>query len=226
MKAKISQWLTIILALGFLCMTAYAQNLVADRDYAVIEPAFATGNPDKIEVIEFFSYACNHCNDLHPLSTAWSRNLPKDVVFKRIPVGGSHFYTMMARTFYALEALGELGRLDSTIFGALHGRRQAFNSENSMIRWLASQGVNESQFRELFSSFAIDSKVRRGDQLASMARVRGVPSLVVDGRYLILAKEARTFADLLALTDRVIEKRRTGRRKTVDDSTAATPRAT
>jgi len=213
MKAKISRWLAIILTLGFSCMTAYAESLVVDRDYAVIEPALKTDHPDKIEVIEFFSYACNHCSDLYPIITSWSRKFPNDVVFTRVAVGGGHFYTMMARTFYALEALDERKRLDSALFGAIHGRRQAFNNENSMIRWLVSQGVNEGKFRELFSSFAIDSKVRQGDKLANMAKIRGVPSLVVDGRYLILTREAMTFGDLLALTERVIEKRRAERRK-------------
>ena len=39
----------------------------------------------KIEVLEFFSYGCPHCNDFNPLIHAWAL-LPADVVFRKVPI--------------------------------------------------------------------------------------------------------------------------------------------
>ncbi len=85
MKKYVSAWLTAI-SLVLLALPAQAQ-LVANRDYVIIEPAQLTDNPSKIEVIEFFNYGCPHCNDLHPNILKWAAKLPSDVAFKRLPVG-------------------------------------------------------------------------------------------------------------------------------------------
>ena len=55
------------------------------------------------------------------------------------------------------------------------------------------------------------SKTKRADQLAQSSKIRGVPALVVDGRYLVTGKEIKTQADQLALTDKIISKVRAER---------------
>ena len=90
-----------------LALPAQAQ-LAAGVDFAEIKPPLQVDNPAKIEVVEFFSYACPHCNDLNPIVKKWAAKLPADVAFKRVPVSfNSPFYQLMARLYYALEAIGE-----------------------------------------------------------------------------------------------------------------------
>ena len=111
MKRIATAWLA---ALGFLLLVAtlptYAQP--AGRDYVTIDPPLNSDSPGKIEVIEFFSFACPHCNDLQPLLNTWETKLPRDVVFKRVPVVFNPFYQLMAKLYYALEITGDLARLD------------------------------------------------------------------------------------------------------------------
>jgi len=71
------------------------------------------------------------------------------------------------------------------------------------------KGADAKKFSDAFSSFGVDSKAKRGDQLAASAKIQGVPSLLVDGRYLVIGQG--THADLLALTDKVIDKARSER---------------
>jgi hypothetical protein len=40
-------------------------NLQAGKEYKAINPPLPAAK-DKIEVLEFFSYGCNHCSDFHP----------------------------------------------------------------------------------------------------------------------------------------------------------------
>ena len=109
MNTRSARWLAA-LSLVLLTFSAQAQGpspLAASRDYVVIEPALLTDNPAKIEVIEFFSYACPHCNDLSPHIAQWAAKLPADVVFKRIPVGFNNpSYQLMAKLYYTLDAIG------------------------------------------------------------------------------------------------------------------------
>lgn len=210
----ITKWYAVIAVMLFgLALPIQAQQqLVVGRDYVAIEPVQLTDNPAKIEVIEFFSYACPHCSDLAPYIDKWAAKLPADVVFRRIPVGfNSPFYQNMARLYYALEAIGELQRLDEAVFNAIHVRGLKLIDEKSIAEWVTGQGVDAKKFSDAYNSFGVISKTRRADQMAQSARISGVPSLVVDGRYLVTGKEVRTHADLLALTDQVIAKRRAER---------------
>ena len=122
MKRIVSTWFAAI-GLSFLAFTlpAQAQQAVAGKDYVAIDPPITTESPGKIEVIEFFSYGCPHCFSLNPSLERWADKLPADVSFQRVPVSFNQpYYQTLARFYYALEALGELKRLDNAVFSAIH----------------------------------------------------------------------------------------------------------
>jgi thiol:disulfide interchange protein DsbA len=58
----------------------------------------------------------------------------------------------------------------------------------------------------------MQSKVQRADQEAAAARISGVPSLAVDGKFLINNEAAGNYEELLKLTDAIIEKARKERK--------------
>ena len=201
--------LVVIGAAALIPLTATAQaQLVKGSDYAVIDPAVPPETQDKIEVTEFFSYACPHCSDLNPLIHDWAAKQPEDVVFKRVAIPGSPFYALMSRLYYSLETTGDLARLDSSIFNALHGKGLKLIDAKSITDWVVSQGVDAQKFTSAFNSFGVDSKIKRAGQLAQAARIQGVPAIIVDGRYSVVGKNVKSFKELLALTDKVIEMRR------------------
>jgi thiol:disulfide interchange protein DsbA len=201
-------WLSALsFGLCLLSLPTQAQ-LVAGRDYSVIEPAQSTDDPGRIEVIEFFSYACPHCNDLNPLIQKWVGSLPRDVLFKRVPVSFNPFYELMAKLFYTLDATGDLARLDTDLFKAIHEKGLKLVSEKSIADWAVSQGVDARRFSEAWNSFSVNSKMKRADQIARGHRIQGVPAIAVDGRYLIGGKDLQ---ELLRLSSQVIENRRAER---------------
>ena len=212
MMKHLGGWLAVVTVV-FLAFAAPAQaQLVAGRDYTVIEPPQPTDSPSTIEVVEFFSYACPHCSDLNPLVKKWAAKLPADVAFKRVPVSfNSPFYQLMAKLFYTLDAIGEMERLDAAAFDAIHVKGLKLIDEKSVQEWAVSQGVDAKKFSDAFKSFSTDSNVKRADQLSRAAKIPGVPALVVDGRYLVVGKNVKNHDELLALTEKVIDKARTER---------------
>ena len=209
------------LTVGLLVIAVPAQaQLVAGRDYAVIDPVQPTDDPSKIEVVEFFSYACPHCNDLNPVIHKWAEKLPSDVVFKRVPVSFNPFYELMAKLFYSLETTGDLARLDTPLFNAIHVKGLKLINEKSITEWVTSQGVDALKFGEAWKSFNVNSKTKRADQMARNFRIQGVPAVAVDGRYLVGGKSLQ---DLLELTDKIIEKRRAERNPTANKPVAKAP---
>ena len=182
------------------------------KEFKMISPALASPK-DKIEVIEFFSYGCNHCSDFHPLISKWAEKLPKDVSFRRVPVSFNRpEWARLAKIYYALEATGDLAKLDAAVFMAIHEQRVQFKTDEAVFAWVASKGADAKKFAEAFSAFSMQAKIQRADQDATAARIGGVPALAVDGKFLINNEAASNYEDLLRITDSVIAKARQERK--------------
>ncbi len=178
-------------------------------NWSAIVPALPGDSPGKIEVLEFFSYGCPHCNDFNPLVSRWAAKLPKDVAFHRVPITfGRAAWSNLSRLYYALEATGELARLDQAVFDAIHGQHKNLFTEKAALDWLASQKVDSAKFRDVFHSFAVETRLARAEQLAKLYKVEGVPQLTVAGRYAVLGQSAKSQPELLAIADALIVKAR------------------
>jgi len=185
-------------------LPSFAQ--VAGKDYTPISPAQPTEDPAKIEVLEFFSYGCPHCADFNPLLTAWLGKQSPDVVVKKVPVTfGRGAWANAAKLFYTLEITGDLHRLESDIFKAIHQERVNLFDEKAMTEWVVKKGVDQKKFSETLVSFGVASKVRRGDQLAQAYKIQGVPSLSIEGKYMV---GGEGFNQVLANADKLIAKSR------------------
>lgn len=191
-------------AAAALSLPAFAQT--AGKDYNPVNPPQPTDDPAKVEVIEFFSYGCPHCSDFNSLLGAWAAKLPADVVFRKVPVSfGRAAWGNIGKLYYALETTGDLARLDSAIFKAVHEERVNLFDERTMSEWVVKRGVDPKKFADAYGSFGVMSKMKRADQLTQAYRIPGVPAVVVDGKYLVNGKD---FNEQLAIADKLIAKAR------------------
>jgi thiol:disulfide interchange protein DsbA len=216
MHKRFTGWFAA-LALVLLAAALPAQaQITAGREYKAIEPALATDNPAKIEVIEFFSYGCPHCSELNPTASKWSAKLPSEISFKRIPITFSRApWANLAKLYYALETIGELEKHDAAVFDALHAKGLKLFDDKSILEWVSARGIDSKKFTDAYNSFGVISKVKRGDQMAQAYKIEGVPALAVDGKYLVLnegiTQGITRHDDLIARTDKVIDKARSER---------------
>jgi protein dithiol oxidoreductase (disulfide-forming) len=181
-------------------------------DYLALDKRVSVDAPQgKVEVIEFFWYSCPHCNAFEPKLEAWSKKLPADVVFKRVPVAFRDDFVPQQRLFYTLEALGKLGELHTKVFQAIHADRQAINREDLILDWAAKQGLDQAKFKELYNSFSISTKARRATQLQDAFKVQGVPAIGIAGRYYTDGTMAGTLDRALQVTDYLIAEARKSR---------------
>lgn len=201
--------LTALFAAG-----AQAQQLESGKHYTAITPPQASQAPGKIEVVEFFSYGCPHCADFNPLIKDWAAKLPADVSFRRVPVTfGRPAWARLAKIYYAIEATGTVGTLDQAVFDAIHGQRINFATDEAVMQWVAGKGMEPKKFSDAFNGFSINSQVQRGDQETAAYRVSGVPAIAVDGRFMMKNEAAANYADLLRMTDAMIQQVRAEKRK-------------
>ena len=183
--------------------------LAQDSGYTKLATPVPTAGDGKIEVIEFFSYGCPHCNDFEPLLDAWARKLPEHVNFTRVPITFNRDqWTQYARIYYTLEAMGQLDRLHVKSFEAVHLKRLPIHKEEALLGWIAEQGVDRNKFAETSKSFGVQSKLQRANQIAASYKVDGVPMLAIDGRFAVSPSTAGDFANMLKVTDSLIAQSR------------------
>lgn len=177
-------------ALGLVAGAAQAQQLRLGQEYTLLNPPQVSQGGGKVEVIEFFSYACGHCYKLEPFLESWAKKLPPDVVFKRVPGVGSASWTQLALLFYSLEAMGKLDPVHVKAFDAIH--RDNTNLSNPKVResWLAAQGIDVAQYNAVEKSFTVQSKLARANQLMGAYKVDGVPMIIVNGKYITSTSHA------------------------------------
>jgi protein dithiol oxidoreductase (disulfide-forming) len=163
-----------------------AAEPVEGRDYRRIQSASPPENAGKIEVVEFFSYACPHCAQFNPQITQWAEKLPSGVVFKRVPVLFNRApWANLAKLYYALEVMGELPALDQAVFTAMHKDGENLADPRALNEWLVKKNVNIQKFNEAYNAFGIGARVKRGDQMSRDYAVDGVPAIAVNGMYMI-----------------------------------------
>lgn len=167
-----------------------------------------SSSPDKIEVAEVFWYGCPHCYNLEPVIKEWASRLPADVSFVRIPVMWNPTNEIHARVFYTAEALGKLDEISNAMFRAIHLENRMLTEEREIQRLFEQHGVPAATFNQTFRSFGVESQLRRAKDLTTRYRVRGVPLLVINGKYTTDGPEIRNQQEMLALAEELIERER------------------
>jgi thiol:disulfide interchange protein DsbA len=186
---------------------AYAE-IKEGRDYRLVPFPQPVANPAKIEVLEFFWYACPHCNDVQPALKKWKATMAKDVEFRMMPAVFRANWEPLARAYYALDALGIESRLHDKIYDAIHRDQINLSEEKALVDWMAKQGVDRQKFADAYNSFAMQSKIARSRQAGRDYDIHGTPSLVVDGKYVTSPAMTGSNEAVIPVLNELIEKAR------------------
>jgi len=162
----------------------------------------------KIEVVEVFWYGCPHCYDFEPFLEDWLKNKADDVEFKRMPGIFRENWIPHARAYYTALELGVLDAVHRPLFEAIHRHRQQLNSQSQLRKLFAENGVDEDAFDKVYESETVTDKVKKALLMGRRYQIRGVPSIVVNGKYLTGASIAGSFENMLKATDELVARER------------------
>jgi thiol:disulfide interchange protein DsbA len=197
----------LLAVLALLCATSVQAEVVAGKDYKVLNPPQPTSGK-KVQVQEFFFYGCSHCFHLHPLLSAWEKKMPKDVEFQYVPTIFNEAWEPMAHTYYALEAMGLGNKLHDALFEAWNKQNLDLSDEAKITEFVALRGVDRSKFAADYNSFSVSSKIARSNQMVQSYNIRGTPTIIVDGKYSITGLQPE---ETIRVLDEVIQLARKDR---------------
>ena len=196
---------TLLAASFILLSTLASAEYVAGTDYKVINPPISTSTGNKVEVLEFFFYGCSHCFHMHPHLSAWEKKKPRDVEVVLVPTMLNAQWEPMAYTYYALETLGLQHKLHEALYEEWNVKNTVLVNEADITEFVSKRGVDAKKFGEAYHSFGVQSKVTRGKQLTQSYGIRGTPTIIVDGKYLITGLQP---AAAILVMNELVEKSR------------------
>ena len=191
-------------------LIALAQG--AKPQYTELNPPQPTDTDGKkVDVVEFFWYGCPHCYNLEPLLETWTKKLPPDVQFRRIPAVFNERWGHDAAIYYTFEALGVLDKLHRPFFDAIHRDHLRTDDPQAMTEWLSRQGVEPKKFFDTMKSFGVQSKTRRAAQLSVAYKIDGTPAMAVQGRYTVSADQGGSREGMLDTVSYLVNMVRKGK---------------
>lgn len=203
----IRAWLMGLFALLLVSAGAIAQSaFVEGKDYQIISPAVKTSQPDKVVVTEIFWYGCPHCFRFEPYVERWSASLPDGVIFEQVPSSLNPRWTEHARAYYAFKMMNALDKSHKALFDAIHIKRQRLNSLDTLAEFAGEIGLDEKQFRENYFSFPVETQIRKNIQKEKRYGHRGVPAVIVNGKYLVSASLAGSNERMIAIMNYLVER--------------------
>jgi len=203
----IKRWLTGLALLVLVSGTVSAQMAFTEgTDYQVISPAVKTSQADKVVVTEIFWYGCPHCFRFEPYVERWAAGLPEGVVFEQVPSSLNPRWNELARAYYAFKMMGALEQTHKALFEAIHLKRQRLSTVDELAQFAVDQGLDEKVFREDYVSFPVETQIRKNIQKEKRYGHRGVPAVIVNGKYLVSASLAGSNERMIQIMNFLVEQ--------------------
>lgn len=205
------------------CAGAASELYVEGRDYVKLPSSIRdkqdiqqllVSDPNKVQVLFFFSYGCHGCDVLHGPFSAWTKAQQlkpnSKVAVYYFPVSFNAQWKMLAKLYYVAEALDPSGKINEKIFVGLHKEGLKLWQESAMQNFLVKEGYSEQEFKKAYKSFSIFQKVKRADELSLSYNITVTPDIVVNGpiaSYKVeLAKVGNSVPKLLAVLNYLVER--------------------
>ena len=200
------------LMLGAAAFAAHAQP-VAGREFVQLASPQLTTSQDRVEVIEFFYYGCPVCYEAQPHIARWLSRAGPGIAMHRVPAVFTESSESFARTFYSLGAMNEIARLHWPLYDNHHFDDRKLDEEKNVVAWVGGNKVDAARFTELWHSPQIVAQVAAAREAIKTYDIKGVPSFVVDGKYVTSSSMAGGVQEMMRVVDHLVGRAAAERRK-------------
>lgn len=183
-----------------LSLSAHAAQFKEGVNYTKVDNLPATTQPT---VSEYFSFYCPHCFEFEPLVQKMVEGLPEGVKFQKNHVSfmGGNMGKSMSKAYATMVSLNVEDKMIPVMFDRIHSLRQPPQTDAELRQIFVDNGIDGQKFDDAFNGFAVDSMVNRFDKQFQDAGLRGVPSIIVNNKYLVQTQGLESVEQFYALVN-------------------------
>ncbi|GGW55104.1 thiol:disulfide interchange protein DsbA/DsbL [Alishewanella tabrizica] len=159
---------------------------------------------------EYFWLGCPHCQNFEPLLKGYLTNNPNVTLVRKHPALGDR-WAIDASIFYGLQqhGHGHLVTLLLDMYRQTRLEKNALPDINAINAFLQQHQIDPDTFAEQLKSDSIITAMEQANREMLDNRLSGVPSLVVNGKYLVNGEQpddVKTAEDYYQLLDYLLNK--------------------
>ena len=199
--------LLAIMASSSMSFAAYTKfsDLTEGTEYVDLFPGEQEGQPfsasdDEVEVAFVFQYSCNHCFSFY--SNQFARMKAQlaqqsNIELVKVPAVWGGTSEFEAQLYWSLNVTGQQSdQADQSIYHAMHVQRIPLRQLEQSREFLQLNGFNYARISRAYNSFKVRNFVNRSRKSVRAWKVRGTPTLIVDGRYQVAVRRGMTHRDM------------------------------
>ena len=198
------KFLTVFLLLA--CSNIIWADYDEGMDYEVLKRAQPAPTDGKVEVIEFFSYACPHCYSFEPYIEKWKETKSDNIEFVQVPAVFNKNWEAYASLYYAAEVLGVEEKMHPIIFESMHGEGKKARSLDDLKVIFKANGISNEKLDQALNSFTVAAKTQRAKSMTKAYGIASVPNIVVQGKYMTNGTLAQGHQNVFKVVDFLAEK--------------------
>ncbi|MGB2740302.1 MAG: thiol:disulfide interchange protein DsbA/DsbL [Cognaticolwellia sp.] len=181
---------TLLLTLSF---NSTAATFEEGTHYSVIA-AQKTSTP---ELAEYFSYYCPTCRAYEPYLDGFKNVMPEKAKFNKVHVDfmgqtSSDIQFMLSKALIIAEKTAIDSQFSAAVFKYLQTDRATISNEKDIRNIFVLSGGNGKKFDQGMKSFSVIGQAKKEkkiqDELSKNRQLTSVPTMVVNGKYLIDSK--------------------------------------
>lgn len=189
----------LVSLMAFYSVSFAQARFVEGVHYEVVHPSQPTRDASKVEVLEFFWYGCPHCYHFEPTLASWLDEEPAGVDFHRVPALFRNVWQVHAKAYFAAEFMGVLDKVHTNFFKAIHENNQYLTTEDALTTFFENNGVSGEDFMKTYQSFGVAAKLKNAANLAKNYKITAVPTMVINGKYVVHGGLVREPKEMLAV---------------------------
>ncbi|XZQ56465.1 MAG: thiol:disulfide interchange protein DsbA [Arsenophonus sp.] len=183
----------------------YASNYTEGTEYITLQKKVDT----TLRVVEFFSFYCYHCYQfefIDHISQTVAKNLPKDVKIKRYHVDFLGILgPELTKAWTVAMVLKIEDKVSQFIFEGIQ-KTESINTPADIKDIFIEAGIKSKEYDITLNSFIVKSLVLKQQKAVNDFRLRGVPAIFVNGKYMIcndginnkhINNYAKTYSDVV-----------------------------
>jgi len=181
-------------------------SVFAGPGYKTIDPPVnTTVEAGQVEVLEYFWFGCPHCFAFEPVINDWAAKKPEHVTFIREAPPLNPGWMPHSQAFYAAEVMGVTERMFEPFFNAIHKDKRRLRKPSEIADFMGELGIDSKKFLATMESFAVQARIKQSMLRAQASGITGVPSMVVNGKYLTGNSIAGGHEGIVRVLDELVE---------------------
>ncbi len=174
-------------------LNSQATKFEEGKHYTVVAEK-KTSSP---ELSEYFSYYCPSCRAYEPYLDGFKKVMPKKATFNKVHVDfmgqtSPEIQFMLSKALIIAEKTAIDSKFSPAVFKYLQTDRATINNEKDIRNIFVLSGGDGKKFDQGMKNFSIIGQAKREkkiqDKLSKNRQLTSVPTMVVNGKYLIDSK--------------------------------------